>query len=154
MKIITILMLLAALHSSLVVAAPKAPRCDLRVNAEPATQPALVSEIPGQLTPLALNSAFASDPKVARKAIVQSVHARRTATETVEVAARLVNCTRQPLQLQVRTHFMDEQQFPSEPETEWQRLHIQPRSMETYRMHSIGTNAVGYFLIEYRRAES
>ena len=134
-------------------AAPKAPSCSRHVRDDVAGgQPALAPDVPGQLTPIPLNAARPTDTGIAKKVAVQSVHARRTANDTIEVASRLVNCSRKPLNVVVRTHFLDADQYPSEPASAWQRLLIEPRAFGTYKELSIGRGEVSYFLIEYRGA--
>ncbi len=146
-------MFVAALLMSAGSVAAKAPECDPGKRPESAAQAALIADVPLQMTPVPLNAAQVTDRRIARKIVVQSVHARRTQTDTVEVAARFMNCSRKPLNLLVRTHFMNESQYPSEPETLWRRVAVQPGSLQAYVEKSVGRD-VQYFLVEYRGADS
>lgn len=71
----------------------------------------------------------------------------------MQVTARFVSCSDAPLVLRVRTSFMDSNQFPTEPTSAWQPVHIQPRTIAHYSESSIATN-VGYYLIEVMLTES
>jgi hypothetical protein len=81
---------------------------------------------------------------------VQGLFARRTEADTVEVIARIANCTDYPLQIEGRTAFQDEAQIPSEPVSAWQRLYLAPKSLTVYREVSTSTSQVSTFLVELR----
>lgn len=104
----------------------------------------------GSLTPIPLNSVQVIDKRILRKVLVQGLFARRTDADTVEVIARIANCTDYPLQLEGRTAFQDEAQIPSEPVSAWQRLYLAPKSLTVYRELSTGTSNVSTFLVELR----
>ncbi len=110
--------------------------------------PALIAEIPQTMTAIPLNAVQITDRRIAKKIIVQGLFARRTQTDTVEVVARLVNCTDYPQQLQLRSSFMDSSQLPVEPTSTWSRVFIPPRSTGTYSEKSISTFEVEYYLVE------
>jgi hypothetical protein len=109
--------------------------------------PALVEQVPGTMTPMPLNSVRITDKNIAKKILPQAVFSRRTQTGTVEVMARLVNCTDYPQEVLVRTSFMDINQMPAEPTSAWQRVFLQPRSQNVYSEKSMMLD-IGYFLIE------
>ena len=115
--------------------------------------PALVAQVPAAMTPINLNAVQITDRKIARKIMIQGVYARRTPTNTLEVMTRMVNCTDYPQHLQLRSSFMDDQQFPIENTSAWQRVFLEPRSAGVYQESSIGTLDVAYFLIELKEGD-
>jgi hypothetical protein len=133
--------------------AQKVVKCDFRgFKKLGPSGPAIVSGIPGTMTPIALNSIQIIDKNIAKKILPQAVFARRTDTGTLEVMARLINCTDYPQEVLVRTSFMDPDQFPAEPETAWQRVFLQPRSTAVYSEMSTSMD-IGYYLIEVDEGE-
>jgi hypothetical protein len=116
----------------------------------PPTGPALVAPVAGALQPMPLDTVNVTDQGILRKVLVQSVAARRTETQTVQVAAKLVNCTDHALQVEGRTHFYDAGQAESEPVSAWQRLMLSPRTVTTYSERSTGTDQVTSYLVELR----
>ena len=152
---------LAALALGLIVAGcakyEPYPVCDFRDLSSPDPEqvlagPALVPPAPGALKPMPLNTVNVTDPNILRKVMVQSVTARRTETETVRVAAQLVNCTDHPLQVEGRTHFYDTAQVQAEPPSAWQRVILPPRTVGTYSERSAGAEQVASYLVELREA--
>lgn len=106
----------------------------------------------GAFTPIPLETVQLIDKKLRRKVIAQGVEARRTETDTVEVLARILNCTNEPMQLQLRTTFLSAGQSPTEPVSSWQRLYLQPRSTGVYSEKSISAS-VAHYLIEVRTGD-
>jgi ABC-type molybdate transport system substrate-binding protein len=78
----------------------------------------------------------------------QDLFVRRTPAGSVEVTARIANCTDKPVEIHARASFMDEQKFPTEDPSAWQTVFLTPRSIGTYREVSIGGSNVAYYLIE------
>jgi hypothetical protein len=111
--------------------------------------PVLVANVPRAMTPVSLDAVQMTD-RVWKKVVVEGLFARRTPTDTLEVTARLVNCTTAPLVVQVRSSFLDAAQAPAEPAAVWRTVHIAPLSMATYQERSIATTAVAHYLIELR----
>jgi hypothetical protein len=126
--------------------------CDFTPMLTAMKQPglAMVPSVPGTMTPIPLNSVSMTDGAITNKVLVQSTAARRTPTQTVEVFARMTNCTDFPLQVEGRTHFFDDKQAPEEPVSAWQRVFLPARSIGTYQDISTGTGAVATYLIELR----
>lgn len=112
--------------------------------------PALVANVPAAMTPIDLNAVQMNDRGVWKKVVVEGLFARRTPVNTLEVLARLVNCTDTPLTVQARSSFLDAGQYPTEPSSVWKIIHISPRSTGTYEERSIGTTNVNAYLIELR----
>lgn len=112
--------------------------------------PALVANVPNSMTPIDLNAVQMTDRKLWKSVIVEGLFARRTETNALEITARFVNCTNEPIVIEARTDFMDAQQVPTEKESAWQRIFISPRATKTYQTQSIGTVNVQQFLVELR----
>lgn len=117
-------------------------------RAAPVAGPALVANVPASMTPIDLNAVQFTDKPLTKQVIVEGLFARRTETDTVEVTARLVNCTDQPLQVQARSSFMDETQAPAEPTSAWSQVFLPPKGTGTYREKSMSRDEVKYYLIE------
>jgi hypothetical protein len=109
---------------------------------------ALVANVPRSMTSIDLNAVQFTDKALTRQMVVEGLFARRTDTDTVEVSARFVNCTGQPLTIRARSNFMDEVQYPVEPSSAWQRVIIQPYATGVYRERSMKRDEVKYYLIE------
>ena len=118
-------------------------------RAQAPSGPALVANVPRAMTPVSLDAVQMND-RVWTKVIVEGLFARRTATDTLEVTARLVNCTKEPLAVEVRSSFLDAAQAPAEPTSVWRIVHIAPLAMATYQERSVATNNVAHYLIELR----
>lgn len=84
------------------------------------------------------------------KIAVERTNASRTETGTLVAWALLRNRTDYPLQIEGRVQFFDEAEAPLEGPTAWQRLHLPPNSVITYRGNSTQTDRVKYYLIEIR----
>ena len=102
------------------------------------------------MKPLPLDSVSVTDPDLYGLILVQAVGARRTATNTVEVMTRLVNCTNSPLLVQGRTHFLSEGQGSVEPVSAWKLVNMAPKAIGHYSESSIEVDKVGNYLIELR----
>ena len=128
------------------------PICDFNTQMalRQAPAPATAPEQPAVLTPMPLNSVNITDYAITQKIMVESTNARRNPTGTVEVFARLVNCTDFPLQVEGRTHFLDEMRAPAEEASAWHRVYLAPRSYAVYRESSISVQAVRYYYVEVR----
>lgn len=113
--------------------------------------PALVAHEYGEMSSIPLNAVQFTNPQLTEKMVVQTLTSSRTPTNTVQVYARMVNCTDVPLVLGVRTHFLDEDQAESEPETAWRKVFIQPHALGNYKESSLTAKVVNY-LIEIRDA--
>ena len=121
-------------------------------RAAPVAGPALVANVPKSMTPIDLNAVQFTDKPLTRQVLVEGLFARRTETDTVEVTARLVNCTNEPLQVQARSSFMDETQNPTEPTSVWSRVSIPAYGTGVYRERSMGRDEVQYYLVELTAA--
>lgn len=118
--------------------------------AGPSGGPALVANVPRSMTPIDLNAVLFTDKQLGKQMIIEAVFAERTPTDGLHVLSRVVNCTKQPLAVQMRTSFMDRNQFPTEKESMWKTLFVSPLATATYEEMSIGRAKVEAFLIELR----
>jgi len=110
--------------------------------------PALLGDLTEAMSPIPLDAAYVSDPNITHKVMVQTVLARRTPAKSVEVAARIVNCTDYAQQVLAHVSFMDTNQFPTEPTSAWRLIHLEPHSIGTYQEVSIGGANVASYVIE------
>ena len=128
-------------------------KCDFYKANRPVGASAMIAPVSrGAFTPIPLESVQLIDKSLSRKIVAQGVEARRTETDTVEVVARVVNCGKEPLQLQLRTSFLSATQSPTEPTSSWQRIHVAPKSIGVYTEKSISRD-VAHYLIEVRRGD-
>lgn len=128
-------------------------KCDFsKANRPQAAQAVMEPLVRGAFKPIPLESLQIIDKKLSRKIVAQGIEARRTETDTVEVVARVVNCGKDPLQLQLRTTFLTATQSPSEPTSSWQRIFLAPKSTGVYSEKSISRD-VAHYLIEVRRGD-
>ncbi len=132
------------------------PICNFNVQVAQRQAAPAPAEVPPQaaaLTPMPVNAVNITDYRITNKIMVESTNARRNPTGTVEVFARLVNCTDYPLQIEGRTHFLDEGRAPAEDASAWNRVYLAPRSYAVYREHSISVQAVRFYYVEVREGQ-
>ncbi|WP_260928293.1 hypothetical protein [Novosphingobium sp. 9] len=153
--------LLAALGTGLVPAPLPAPalarenrplKCNIGAARKdpPHGGPALVANMPRAMTPVDLNAVQMNDRETWKKVVVEGLFARRTEANTLEVTARLVNCTKQPLVVQARSSFLDASQAPAEKASVWKPVYLSPLSTSVYQERSISPDGVEFYLIELR----
>jgi hypothetical protein len=112
-------------------------------------QPALIGATYGlQIAPIPLNTVVFSDPALAEAIAIQRVGAMRTPTNTVEVAATLVNCGAAQVPLRIRTTFFDAEQRTTEGASAWKTVFVPPRGLGSYSESSIARERVSTYLIE------
>ena len=140
----------SAFAADAVAAENQVVKCKTRKarKSAPYAGPALVANVPKSMTPIDLNAVQFTDKTLTREVVVEGLFARRTETDTVEVTARLVNCTGEPLQVQARSSFMDEAQAPAEPTSMWTKVFIPAHGTGVYRERSMSRDQVKYYLIE------
>jgi hypothetical protein len=126
-------------------------QCTFPKQAAPKAGDALVSEEYGAISPVPLDAVQFTNQVLSKQIAVQSLQAHRTTTNTVQVTARLINCTDTPLVVSVRSSFMDASRFALEPATVWQNVVLQPRAMGTYQESSL-SKAVEHYVVELRDA--
>ena len=125
--------------------------CDFNAMAQrQALAPAALPTAPSPVTPMPLNAVNITDVAITNKIVVESTNARRNPSGTVEVWARLVNCTDFPLQIEGRIHFLDEMRTPVEQVSAWNRIFLAPRTYGIYSESSTDTNRVRFYYVEIR----
>lgn len=113
--------------------------------------PALVAQEYGEISPTPLDAVQFVDHSLIERLAVQSLRAVRTPTNTVQVQARMINCTDAPLIVGIRTHFLDKDQVSTEKESAWRNVVIQPHALGSYKESSLTTSVANY-LLEIRDA--
>jgi hypothetical protein len=108
----------------------------------------LDSQIPGSFTPIPLDQIQILDPTLIPQVMVQSAGAGRSATQTLQVQARLVNCTDATIAVEARTHFIAPSGASNEPISAWKRIDIPQRGLGVYAESSMGTTQADKFLVE------
>ena len=58
--------------------------------------------------------------------LVEGLFAMRTPTDTVQVVARMVNCTGETVSIEARSSFMNNAQIPTEPDSAWKTVQDRP----------------------------
>jgi hypothetical protein len=141
---------LAAPASAQVAAGPL--KCNFRKAKSKPGAAVLAPPVKAPFTPVPLESVQLIDRSLTKAVQVQSVAARRTETDTVEVVARLVNCTKDPLRIQARVSFLATDMAPTEPTSGWRQVFLDPTTLGVYSEKSTSVSAAHY-LIEVRRAD-
>lgn len=109
--------------------------------------PALVGQQYGmQISPLPLNSVQFDSHTTASRLAVQRIYALRTATDTIEVTARLVSCSNYPVMVRVRSSFLRTNDSPSEPTSAWREVYLSPRAIANYTEYSVARDVNSYFI--------
>lgn len=111
--------------------------------------PALVAREYGQSSPIPLNAVQFTSPSLKKALAVQMLTASRTATNSAQVYARVINCTDQSLKLGIRTSFLSGRQVPVEPTSAWKTIWVQPFTTGNYTENSISRD-VNFYLVEVR----
>lgn len=113
--------------------------------------PALVGQAYGMaMTPLPLNSVQFGSPDVANSLAIQSLFAERSASDTVQVTARVVSCLDVSTAVRMRTSFLRASTAPAEPVSAWKTVYLEPRTTALYTEFSTSRDAATY-LIEIAR---
>jgi len=115
--------------------------------------PALVGQQYGmQMSVLPLNSVQFDSHVTASRLAVQKILASRTATDTVEVTARLVSCSDYPVALRMRINFLRANEAPAEPMSAWRDVYLSPRAIANYTEFSMARD-VNSYIIEIAAAQ-
>lgn len=88
--------------------------------------------------------------RTAGKIAIEASGARRSPTGTLEVYATIRNRTDHPLQVEARTQFFDDVQVSVEGPTQWQRVYLDPQSVNAYRELSTRVQGIAHYYIEIR----
>lgn len=84
------------------------------------------------------------------KIAIENTNSRRTPTGTLEVMVVVRNRTDFPLQIEGRTQFFDENEFPSDGPTAWRRIFLPPNGVGSYREFSSKARGINYYYVELR----
>lgn len=114
---------------------------------------ALVALAYDAMTPIPVDAVQFTDEALAHQVVVQQLSAHRTPTNTVQVMARLVNCTDAPIVVGSRLHFMDANHVPVEDVSVWQRVVLRPRAMGQLQESSL-SRGVEHYVVELRDERS
>ena len=119
-------------------------------RARPAPKgPALVGHEYGmKMSPIPLDAVQFTEQRIANSVAVQALYASRTPAETVQVTARFVNCTEEPIAIRARTSFLKASQAPTEPISAWQTVYLSPKATGIYTESSLGRGEVTNYLVE------
>jgi hypothetical protein len=148
MRVVATLLAAATLGTACAVPAGTALVVECRAPETGARNgPALVGMPYGQQhSPIPLDSVQFDSSATASRVAVQSLHAQRTATDTVEVGARLVHCGDTPGAVRIRTNFLREDRAPAEPTSAWRTVLLQPRAIAHYQEFSTSRAASRYVI--------
>jgi len=103
-----------------------------------------------QHAPIPLNSVQFDEQSTSARLAVQGLYASRTATDTVRLDARFLNCVNAAQTVKVRTSFLRENQSPAEPTSAWRVVYLPAMSISHYNEFST-SREVKSFLIEVAR---
>lgn len=92
-----------------------------------------------------------SPQRTVLKVTTERFGAKKSETGTLKVIATLKNRTDYDLQIEGRVLFFDQDYFPSEDATAWQRIYLPGNGIGTYRNSSLSFDAAHY-IIELREA--
>ena len=87
---------------------------------------------------------------MANKLSIEETDSKRTETGTLEIWAVLKNKTTEPISVECRTQFFDRNKKIIENPSEWTRIFLNPRSIESYKVFSTKTDEIRYYYIEIR----
>ena len=125
-------------------------RCEIPKDSRPAPKgPALVSEEYGLKTsPIPLDAVLFTNQKLADTLAVQGLYATKTATGTVQISARLLNCTNKAIQLRMRVSFFSKSLAPAEKESMWKTVFVPAHATGVYTELSMSRNGIANYLVE------
>ncbi len=83
---------------------------------------------------------------------IESMGKAPTATGTQEVWVTFSNYTDHPQNLEVRARFYDSNKRPVEEYSAWKRVHLPPKSNDTFKEMSV-SNQAAYFYVEAKESD-
>jgi hypothetical protein len=126
---------------------PLVVECGSSIKEKHSAGAALVGQEYGvQSTPIPLNSVQFADWGTAKQLAVQHLFASRTPADTVQLTARFISCSDEPVALKVRAAFLDSNQMPTEPTSAWQTVFLPPRLTAVYAERSTAKNVSSYLV--------
>ena len=135
--------------SSTPAARPQAMlKCDykaLKANA-PTGGPALTSIAYGAVKDIPADAVLMSDANLYKRVMVQHLSTQKTPGGTVQVSARLANCTGESFSVLARTAFLDQGMAPAEPVSAWRTVYLPAGEMAVYQESSLSQRAAHYYI--------
>ncbi|RRN79573.1 MULTISPECIES: hypothetical protein [Pseudoxanthomonas] len=122
--------------------------CDykaLKRNA-PSGGPALTAVAYGSVKDIPADAVLMSDERLFRSVIVQHLSTSTTPGGTVQVTARLANCTAGPLGVRARVAFLDSNMAPVEAVSAWRPVFLPHGGMAVYQESSLSPKATHYYI--------
>ena len=113
--------------------------------------PALTSTAYGSVKDIPADAVLISDSGLYNSVIVQQLATQNTAGGTVQVNARLANCTGAPMSVRARTAFLDAGMAPAEPVSAWRTVFLPAGGMAVYQESSFSTGKAAHYYIELAR---
>lgn len=110
--------------------------------------PALTSTVYGSIKDIPADAVLMSDATLYRSVIVQQLSTQGTAGGTVQVNARLANCTGAGMSVRARTAFLDAGMAPAEPVSAWRTVFLPPGGMAVYQESSFSAGKAAHYYIE------
>jgi hypothetical protein len=98
--------------------------------------------------PIPLNAVLFTNNQLAENVAVQSLTSSRTPGGTVQVTARLLNCSEQAVMVRARTAFLGRSGPPAEAVSAWQPVALPGKASTLYTESSLRGEGVESFLIE------
>ena len=124
--------------------------CDykaLKRNA-PVGGPALTSVAYGAVKDIPADAVLMSDQGLFHSVMVQRLGTQPTPGGTVQVTARLANCTGAGFSVRARTAFLDQGMAPAEPVSAWRTVFLPPGGMAVYQESSFTAGKAAHYYIE------
>ena len=125
-------------------------KCDykaLKKNA-PVGGPALTSVAYGAVKDIPADAVLMSDSALFHSVMVQQLSTSNTAGGTVQVSARLANCTGEGMSVRARTAFLDQGMAPAEPVSAWRTVFLPAGGMAVYQESSFSAGKAAHYYIE------
>jgi uncharacterized protein YcfL len=123
-------------------------KCDYKAlkKNSPTGGPALTSVAYGAVKDIPADAVLMSDEGLYRSVIVQHLSTAPTAGGTVQVTARLANCTGAPLDVRARVAFLDGNMAPVEAVSAWRPVFLPAGDMAVYQESSLSQRATHYYI--------
>lgn len=125
-------------------------KCDykaLKANA-PTGGPALTSIAYGAVKDIPADAVLMSDANLYKRVMVQHLSTQKTPGGTVQVSARLANCTGESFSVLARTAFLDQGMAPAEPVSAWRTVYLPAGEMAVYQESSYSADRAAHYYIE------
>ena len=125
------------------------PQCDFRAYQEALQNTSgftLVPMVVGSSATIPLDSVLVNSPELGKKVVPIATGGERLPNRTLNVFARIQNCTDEPVNLQARASFYDAMNADAEAPTAWTTIFIPPNSRGMYETSSLSADAASYLI--------